>query len=124
MGKILAIIFLIVFAWVAIPKIAQAQWFAPTLQPSYWWGDPIYTYQQQTAQRGYGWVNVNFWRGQPSINAGYQPSYSGGYYGNTYYGGGTYYSGSQIPYGYRQPSGGYYGSTYLGNGGYYGNSWY
>jgi hypothetical protein len=109
MGKILAIVFLVIGAWFAVPKIAQAQWFAPTLYPNYWWGQSVYNYPPQVAQRGYGWFNINFWGGQPSIQAGYTPGW------NTYYTPPTqYYYGSnwnQIPY-YGGPANAYYGSYY------------
>lgn len=120
MGKILAIVFLIVFAWFAIPRIAQAQWFAPTAYPNYWWGEPVYDYSPRVAQQGYGWFSVNFWSGRTAINAGYQSNYNnynGGYYNNV-----GYYGNSYVRPIYTPPwqNNNYYGNSY--NGGYYGNT--
>lgn len=94
MAKILAIIFLVVVAWFAIPQIAKAQWFAPTLYPSYWWGDQFLGYESTTGARGYGWFDFDFWSNRPAPYTGYSPTLrqspihtsiapSGGYYGNT-----------------------------------------
>lgn len=108
MGKILAIVFLIVFAWFAVPKIAEAQWITPTLYPSYWWGQPIYNYPSITAQRGYGWARLDIWNGQPSIQAGYH-SGAGYYYSSPFYNYGSQWN--QLPY-YGGPANSYYGSYY------------
>lgn len=59
MGKILAIIFLCVFAWYAIPVLAKGVWIAPTMYPSDWWGQDVYHYNPQVAQDGYGWFNFD-----------------------------------------------------------------
>lgn len=87
MGKILAIVFLVVFAWFAVPRLAQAQWFAPTLYPSSWWGQQVYNYPPVVQNRGWGWFSFNVWGGQPSFQAGYTPlwgaqNWNGGW-GNT-----------------------------------------
>lgn len=111
MGKILAILFLIVFAWFAIPKIANAQWFAPTAYPNYWWGQPMYDYSPRASQQGYGWFSFNFLGGRTSVNAGYQPGYGNYYIGNGYV---------QPTYNNVRQNGGYYVNSY--NGGYYGNT--
>ncbi len=114
MGKILAIIFLVVFAWFAIPHIAKAQWISPTLYPSYWWGaSPVYQYDPVTANRGYGWFSLNIFGGRPAVQAGYiapQPMYSG----YSYY---TGYPSYSAPHYYSGPS--YYG--YNGGWGNFGN---
>lgn len=60
MGKILAIVFLVIFAWFAVPRLAQAQWFAPTLYPASWWGAPLYDYSPRLGQQGYGWFGFGF----------------------------------------------------------------
>lgn len=92
MGKVLAIIFLIVFAWFAVPRIAQAQWFAPTAYPSYWWGAPVYSYPQQVHNRGWGWFSVGFGGGSVpgyispgGYVSGYIPP-TGGFFGNAGWG--------------------------------------
>ncbi len=59
MGKVLAIIFLVVFFWYAIPIVGQAIWIAPTAYPNDWWGQSIYPYDSQVAQDGYGWFNFD-----------------------------------------------------------------
>lgn len=59
MGKILAIIFLAVFAWYALPIMARGIWVSPTLYPSSWWGEPIYDYSTEVAKYGYGWFNFD-----------------------------------------------------------------
>ena len=59
MGKILAIIFLVVFAWFAIPQLAKGLWFAPTLYPDSWWGEHIVEYEPQVASQGFGWSNFD-----------------------------------------------------------------
>ena len=79
MGKIIAIVFLVIFAWFAVPRLAQAQWFAPTLYPSYWWGAPAYNYQPAVHNRGWGWFNFSLWGGQPSFHGGYTPGWGGGW---------------------------------------------
>lgn len=102
MGKILAIILVVVVLWFGIPKIAQAQWFAPTLYPRYWWGSPVYDYQPQSRQQGYGWFNLSFWNGQPSVQAGYSQGWNTWNPG-TVWGGGAqtlpYYTGAASAYG-------------------------
>lgn len=59
MGKIIAIIFLAVFAWYAVPLLARGIWIAPTAYPDYWWGPDIYQYDAQVAQDGSGWFNFD-----------------------------------------------------------------
>lgn len=59
MGKILAIVFLCVFAWYAIPVLRSGIWIAPTYYPSDWWGEPVYDYNPQVADQGYGWFNFD-----------------------------------------------------------------
>jgi hypothetical protein len=59
MGKILAIVFLCVFVWYAVPILKQGVWFSPTLYPTDWWGEPIYEYEPQVAQDGYGWFSFD-----------------------------------------------------------------
>lgn len=111
MGKVLAIIFLFVFAWFAVPKIAQAQWFAPTLYPNYWWGQPVYNYPPQVAQRGAGWFSF-IWGGQPSFSAGYTPGWGSSYYNQPYYNYNT--APYQLPYHSGYNSAPYYAPSYNG----------
>ncbi len=59
MGKIIAIIFLAVFAWYALPIMAKGIWVSPTMYPTDWWGDDVYDYNPQVAQDGYGWFNFD-----------------------------------------------------------------
>ena len=59
MGKIIAIIFLVVFFWYAIPLASQGIWISPTLYPDSWWGQDIYEYNPQVAKDGYGWFQVD-----------------------------------------------------------------
>lgn len=63
MGKILAIIFLCVFAWYSLPLLAQGIWFSPTFYPDYWWGEPVYEYDPQVASDGGGWFNFDLRKG-------------------------------------------------------------
>lgn len=55
MGKVIAIIFLVVFAWYSIPLLIQGLWISPTLYPDGWWGEDVYRYNDQVASDGYGW---------------------------------------------------------------------
>ena len=60
MGKVLAIIFLVVFAWYAVPILSRGIWIAPTAYDTEsWWGDQPFTYDPQVAQAGYGWFNFD-----------------------------------------------------------------
>ncbi len=59
MGKILAIIFLCVFGWYAIPLLVRGIWISPTMYPDYWWGEHVYDYNPQVASDGYGWFNFD-----------------------------------------------------------------
>lgn len=66
MGKIIAIVFLVVFAWYAIPFLAKGIWISPTMYPSDWWGQNTYNYDSQVAQDGYGWFNFDPRKGADS----------------------------------------------------------
>ena len=59
MGKIIAVIFLVVFVWYSIPLLSRGIWIAPTAYPDYWWGQGIYEYDPQVASEGYGWFNFD-----------------------------------------------------------------
>ena len=59
MGKIIAVIFLVIFAWYSIPLLAQGMWLAPTMSPDYWWGPDMYEYHPQVAADGYGWFTFD-----------------------------------------------------------------
>lgn len=59
MGKIIAIIFLVVFAWYSVPLLARGIWIAPTAYPNDWWGSDIYQYDLQVAHEGSGWFNID-----------------------------------------------------------------
>lgn len=121
MGKFLVIVFLIVFAFWAYPHVAQAQWFAPTPTPSYWWGNsygseyyayPGTTYQSSLyGSKNAGWFSFNFWSPKANVNVGYT-SYPS-YYPTSYYPS-SYYTYSTCSY-----SCGYGNSYYTGYGGGY-----
>ncbi|MEO5646071.1 MAG: hypothetical protein ABIQ91_01190 [Candidatus Paceibacterota bacterium] len=81
MGKILAIVFLILFIWVAIPHIAKGEWIAPTaIAPNSWLAGNSYNNQLANASfgapevskaaaspvQGYGWFHFDFWKHDPS----------------------------------------------------------
>jgi hypothetical protein len=74
MEKVLAIVVLLVFVWLAIPHLAQGQWIAPTaIAPNSW----VVGYDTTgnaaalaTPPQGYGWFHFDFWNtpttaGQP-----------------------------------------------------------
>ncbi len=70
MGKILAIIFLVLFAWVSYPHLTRGEWIAPTALPPGWWGlaqAPEYTYMSEPPQ-GYGWFRFDFWNNPPAAS--------------------------------------------------------
>ena len=60
MGKILAVVFLVVFFWYAIPILSQGIWFSPTMYPNDWWSNEnIYNYSPQVASDNFGWFNFD-----------------------------------------------------------------
>ena len=59
MGKVLAIIFLVVFCWYAVPILSKGIWIAPTAYPDYWWDEQPFGYTPQVAQQGYGWFSFD-----------------------------------------------------------------
>jgi hypothetical protein len=71
MGRILAIVLLLIFIWVAIPHIAKGEWIAPTaVAPGSWVAQPNYASNYDTTQyaaasatpiEGYGWFHFDFW---------------------------------------------------------------
>lgn len=67
MGKIIAIIFVIVFIWVSYPHFARGEWLAPTAVPPGYWGleyTPELTYLSRPPQ-GYGWYRFDVWNNPP-----------------------------------------------------------
>jgi len=75
MDKVLAIVFLIVFVWLAIPRIAQVEWIAPTAVPPNSWTTQYDTSGNAEAlanpPEGFGWFHFDFWnhptdQGQPA----------------------------------------------------------
>jgi hypothetical protein len=77
MEKVLAIVVLIIFVWLAIPRLVQGQWIAPTaLMPGSWAATDTYpgtTYQSAdfaqalaTPPQGFGWFHFDFWNGPSS----------------------------------------------------------
>lgn len=71
MDRFLAIVFLILFFWVAIPHIIRGEWFAPTLAPSanHW---AYQTLDQDsrnliaTPPEGVGLFRFDFWNNPPA----------------------------------------------------------
>ncbi len=71
MGKILAIVFLILFIWVAIPHIAKGEWLAPTeIAPNSWLivspNDTDLATASASPIQGFGWFHFDFWNNTPS----------------------------------------------------------
>lgn len=70
MERILAIVVLIVFVWLAIPRLIQGEWIAPTaVMPNSW----VASYAAQnglanadTPSEGFGWFHFDFWN-NPSL---------------------------------------------------------
>jgi hypothetical protein len=74
MGKILAIVFLILFVWLAIPRIVQGEWLAPTaIAPNSWvvqYDTTGLAEASAAPAAGFGWFHFDFWNhptteGQP-----------------------------------------------------------
>lgn len=71
MGKILAIVFLLLFIWVAIPHLKQGEWIAPTaVMPNSWITQPNYASDPRVTEvaaasaspiQGFGWFHFDFW---------------------------------------------------------------
>ncbi len=65
MGKVLAIVFLIVFVWWAAPLFARGEWFAPTaVMPGSWMADALPADDRAllaTPPEGYGVGRFDFW---------------------------------------------------------------
>lgn len=70
MEKILAIVFLIVFLWVAIPHIRQGEWLAPAVVPYDHWAleyaAPGSRALLATPPLDYGWYRFDFWNTPPT----------------------------------------------------------
>jgi hypothetical protein len=75
MDKILAIVVLVLFVWIAIPRLIHGQWIAPTaVAPNSW--EASYVRQSGLADAsapstGFGWFHFDFWnhpslQGQPA----------------------------------------------------------
>lgn len=121
MAKVLAIIFLVVFAFWAYPHIANAEWFAPAPTPNYWWGNSYGTTYNN--RQNAGWVQFDFWNRRGQVSAGYgngynypyqQPSYI---YNTPVYGGQTtYYGNTGINQPFTYQTYGYQNGTYYQNG--------
>ena len=69
MGKVLAIIFVIIFIWWAIPHFARGEWIAPTaIAPDSWvteWDKTGYASALATPPQGYGWFHYDAWNNPP-----------------------------------------------------------
>lgn len=69
MGKVLAIVFLVVFIWWAYPFVSRGEWIAPTaVAPNTWMSN--YLSQEDrtllaTPPEGYGWSRFDFWNSPP-----------------------------------------------------------
>lgn len=65
MGKVLAIVFLIVFVWWAYPFVSRGVWITPTVvMPDSWMGDYVRANNADylaTPPSGYGWFHFDFW---------------------------------------------------------------
>lgn len=68
--KILAIVFLILFVWFAIPHIVRGEWFAPAAAPAGHWA---YEYAAPgsreflaTPPEGYGMYRFDVWNNPPT----------------------------------------------------------
>lgn len=92
MDKILAIAVLVVFVWLAIPRIIQGQWLSPTVTaPNTWetaynngdsviagnYNQPELTEADASTPAGYGWYHFDFWNkppitGEPATKADLQ----------------------------------------------------
>ena len=75
MEKVLAIVFLIAFVWLAIPRIAHGEWIAPTaIAPNSWatqYDNSGYAEASDSPSNGIGWFHFDFWnhptdQGQPA----------------------------------------------------------
>jgi hypothetical protein len=64
MGKLLAIVFLIVFVWFAVPHLRRGEWLAPTAISPDWQGLTP-TYGLASPPEGYGWFRFDFWNNPP-----------------------------------------------------------
>ena len=67
MGKVLAIVFLIVFVWWAYPFVSRGLWIAPTaVAPNTWMSDYLSSEDRvllATPPEGYGWSRFDVWNG-------------------------------------------------------------
>lgn len=65
MGKVLAIVFLIVFIWWAYPFVSRGEWFAPTaVAPNTWMSNYLAQDDRTllaTPPTGSGWFRFDFW---------------------------------------------------------------
>lgn len=71
MEKVLAIVVLIMFVWLAIPRVTQGEWIAPTaIDPGSWVTHQTYTANYESNQlaqadsapsQGFGWFHFDFW---------------------------------------------------------------
>jgi len=74
MGKVLAIVFLIVFVWWAYPFVSHGVWIAPTaIMPDSWMSN--YATQHggtllATPPEGYGWFRFDFWHRESQYTPG------------------------------------------------------
>jgi len=68
--KIAAVIFLILFVWIAIPRVVRNEWIAPTPLPPGYWGLAYagYNYEDSALdepEQGYGWFRYDVWNNPP-----------------------------------------------------------
>lgn len=76
MTQVLAIIFLVLFVWVAVPHIARGEWLAPTAMPYDHWAHayaiPGSREMLATPPEGYGWFRFDFWNNPPATGRSVQ----------------------------------------------------
>jgi hypothetical protein len=78
MDKFLAIVVLLAFVWLAIPRLISEQWIAPTpVAPNSWATAPsayVSSFGAEEAQaaatppEGFGWFHFDFWN-HPTLEA-------------------------------------------------------
>ncbi len=65
MDKILAIVVLVLFVWLAIPRILQGEWLAPTASMPGSWNSVAEA--SANPPGGFGWFHFDFWN-TPTAN--------------------------------------------------------
>ena len=74
MGKVLAIVFILVFVWWAWPHLRRGEWIAPTaVAPNTWMSDYLPEDQRvllATPPESYGWFRFDFWHASSNSTIG------------------------------------------------------